>query len=533
MSHVTRMPSTRPADGRTGPPRVLTIAGTDPSGGAGIQADLKSIAANGGYGMAVVTALVAQNTVGVRSIHLPPVAFLSEQLDAVSDDVTIDAVKIGMLFDAPVVTVVRDWLRRVRPPVVVLDPVMVATSGDRLLVEDAAPAITELLDGVDLVMPNVAELAALLDERPARTWDEMLDQARRLSQAHRVHVLATGGHLDGPTARDALVDGGTGTVTPFAAPRIDTPHTHGTGCSLSAAVATRRAARDGTWASAVDSAKEWLTESIEAGADLHVGTGTGPVSHFAGLWQRGGTTTRPRPARLAEDWWTGIADIRQAIDDLEFVRGLADGSLDADAFVWYLAQDALYLRDYARALAQTSALAPTPAEQSFWASSAHGAIAAELALHGRWLDEEAMFAATPGPATTAYVDHLLATAARGSYPELVAALLPCFWVYSDLGGRLVRHAAPGHPYQAWLTTYGDPVFDELTTQAVAIVTTHAAAADGPVRRRMRRAFEVSARHELAFFAAPPGDARGAAQAREVVSSDRTESARATTPAASA
>src|SRR4051812_22442478 len=143
-------------------PRVLSIAGTDPTGGAGIHADLKSIAANGGYGMAAVTALVAQNTRGVRSIHVPPPAFLAEQLEAVSDDVEIDAVKIGMLFDSDIVAVVQDWLEQVRPPRVVLDPVMIAASGDTLLAPDAVEAVRALVAHVDLVTPNMPELAALL-----------------------------------------------------------------------------------------------------------------------------------------------------------------------------------------------------------------------------------------------------------------------------------------------------------------------------------------------------------------------------------
>ncbi|MGN6408774.1 MAG: bifunctional hydroxymethylpyrimidine kinase/phosphomethylpyrimidine kinase, partial [Curtobacterium sp.] len=144
-------------------PRVLSIAGTDPTGGAGMQADLKAVAAHDGYGMGVVTALVAQNTHGVRSVHVPDVGFLREQLDAVSDDVVVDAVKIGMLGTAEVVRTVTDWLREHRPPVVVVDPVMVATSGDRLLDEDASRAMVTLLGLADLVTPNRAELAVLAE----------------------------------------------------------------------------------------------------------------------------------------------------------------------------------------------------------------------------------------------------------------------------------------------------------------------------------------------------------------------------------
>jgi len=281
-------------------PRVLSIAGTDPTGGAGIHADLKSIAANGGYGMAAVTALVAQNTRGVRSIHVPPPAFLAEQLDAVSDDVEIDAVKIGMLFGSDIVAVVRDWLVRVRPPLVVLDPVMIAASGDALLDPDAVEAVRALVAHVDLVTPNLPELAALLGEPPATRWPDALEQARRLAEARRVRVLAKGGHLAGPHSPDALV-GPDGATTEFTAARVDTRNTHGTGCSLSSAVATLRVRTD-SWEAAVEAAKRWLTASIAAADELHVGAGNGPVSHFAQLWElagQAGGQTSPQPAARA------------------------------------------------------------------------------------------------------------------------------------------------------------------------------------------------------------------------------------------
>src|SRR4051812_21508946 len=162
-------------------PRVLAIAGSDPSGGAGVQADLKSIAANGGYGMAAITALTAQNTQGVRAVHVPPAAFLAAQLDAISEDICIDAVKIGMLGDAAVIGAVRAWLEKVRPAVVVLDPVMVATSGDRLLQESAEAALHALLPLADLITPNLAELAILLKEPVAADWAEALAQGKRLA----------------------------------------------------------------------------------------------------------------------------------------------------------------------------------------------------------------------------------------------------------------------------------------------------------------------------------------------------------------
>jgi hydroxymethylpyrimidine kinase/phosphomethylpyrimidine kinase len=483
-------------------PRVLSIAGTDPTGGAGIQADLKSIAANGGYGMAVVTALVAQNTHGVRSVHVPPVPFLAEQLDAVSDDVRIDAVKIGMLATAEVIETVAAWLGRIRPSFVVLDPVMVATSGDRLLDADAEDALRRLLPHVDLVTPNIPELAILASAPAATAWTDVLAQASVVAREHGVRVLAKGGHLSGERLPDALVElvDDQVSVTEFAGTRIRTRNTHGTGCSLSSAVATRAAAT-GEWARATAESKRWLTESIRHGAELEVGSGNGPISHFAGLWERGGLDTRPTAHEVEAGWWEDIAGIRAEIDDLPFVRGLGDGTLERTAFLGYLAQDALYLRDYARVLADAARLAPDSAERAFWAGSAQNAIIGELQLHDHWLAGESGLGEHPDAVTTAYLDHLLAAAARGDYRVLIAALLPCYWIYQDVGERLHVRSHQGHTYRSWLDTYADPVFAQSTRRAIDIVAGAAATADAATRAAMRDAFVVSSRHELAFFAA--------------------------------
>ncbi|WP_323511508.1 bifunctional hydroxymethylpyrimidine kinase/phosphomethylpyrimidine kinase [Subtercola sp. RTI3] len=279
-------PTDRPAPFARAVPRVLSIAGTDPTGGAGIQADLKSIAANGGYGMAVVTALVAQNTHGVRSVHTPPPEFLREQLDAVSDDVVIDAVKIGMLGEAVTVAVVRGWLDTVRPPIVVLDPVMVSTSGHRLLAADAEDAVRRLVPFADLVTPNLPELAVLVGAPLAPDWATALEQARRLSADTGAIVLAKGGHLEGALSPDALVDA-SGRVAAglfeSTGERVATVNTHGTGCSLSSALATRQA-QTLDWVRSLTLSKHWLLDSLRHADALEVGTGRGPISHLHALW---------------------------------------------------------------------------------------------------------------------------------------------------------------------------------------------------------------------------------------------------------
>jgi hydroxymethylpyrimidine kinase/phosphomethylpyrimidine kinase/thiamine-phosphate diphosphorylase len=475
-------------------PRVLSIAGTDPTGGAGIQADLKSIAANGGYGMAVVTALVAQNTTGVREIHVPPVAFLRAQLDAVSDDVQIDAVKIGMLGSAAVVDEVADWLRAVRPPVVVLDPVMVAQSGDALLDADATEALRRLLPLADVVTPNLPELAALLGEREADGWDAALAQGRALAARHGVRVIVKGGHLRVEDCPDALVTPGAAGAHPTThvvdGPRIATTSTHGTGCSLSSALATLHPRR-GDWLAALTEAKAWLTGSLAHADDLEVGAGAGPLDHLRALWDAAGTHAGP----ISAEMWAGSADLRREIDDLPFVRRLGDGTLPEAWFSHYLAQDAIYLRAYSRVLARASQLAPTPDAQVVWARGAADAIAAESALHEEWLSRHPA-PAVAGPVTRAYVDHLLAHAATSDYAVLVAALLPCFTIYADVGTRLraAGSAAGGdaHPYAVWLATYADPAFAAATQRACALVDEAA----------MLEASRLSYAYERDFFRGP-------------------------------
>ncbi|GAA5197663.1 bifunctional hydroxymethylpyrimidine kinase/phosphomethylpyrimidine kinase [Rugosimonospora acidiphila] len=263
---------------------LLTIAGSDPSGGAGIQADLKAFAALGTYGMSVVTGLTAQNTRGVRGIHPVPARFVADQLEAVLDDVRVDAVKIGMLGTAEVVRAVAEVLAARRPPYVVLDPVMVAKSGDRLL---AANAVRELrgalLPVVDLITPNLPEAADLLGVPEAADEAQMREQLASLMRLGPA-VLLKGGHLTGPECPDLLALDASGEPVRLTAPRVATRNTHGTGCTLSSAIAALRPQRGG-WAEAVADAKRYLTAALAAADGLDVGSGHGPVHHFHEWWK--------------------------------------------------------------------------------------------------------------------------------------------------------------------------------------------------------------------------------------------------------
>jgi hydroxymethylpyrimidine/phosphomethylpyrimidine kinase len=259
-------------------PVALTIAGSDSSGGAGIQADLKTFAAFGVYGASVITALTAQNTHGVSAIHPVPAAFVAAQLDAVFGDLDIKAVKIGMVAQPATIEAIAAALSRFKPPHIVLDPVMVATSGDRLLPSDAVSGLLrDLFPLASLVTPNLPEAAALLGEPIATDAGAIAAQGRRLMALGAQAVLIKGGHGQGAESVDYLFRGDD--IIALTAPRIATRNTHGTGCSLSSAIAAGLA-RGETLEVAVRGAKTWITEAIAAADRIGIGHGHGPVHHF-------------------------------------------------------------------------------------------------------------------------------------------------------------------------------------------------------------------------------------------------------------
>lgn len=264
---------------------VLSIAGSDPSGGAGIQADIKAISANGAYAMAALTALTAQNTQGVTGLRFTPPEFIRAQIDAVFDDIRVDAVKIGMIGNAAGARAVADALeRRARGPVA-LDPVMIAKGGASLLAPDAIEILrSRLLPLASALTPNLPEAARLLDAPEATTRAEMAEQADALRALGPEAVLLKGGHLEGPDSPDLLVSA-EGAVW-LEGERRATANTHGTGCTLSSALAALLG-RGLPIREAAARAKDYVAEAIARADELSVGSGCGPTHHFAGLWPRG------------------------------------------------------------------------------------------------------------------------------------------------------------------------------------------------------------------------------------------------------
>ena len=261
-------------------PNVLSIAGSDPSGGAGVQADLKTFSALGVYGMAALTALTAQNTRGVTGVQKIPADFVIKQVQAIFDDVRVDAVKIGMAGSAETIAELAEFLRQKNPPVIILDPVMVAQSGDRLTSDEAVERMkTDLLPIASVVTPNIPEAEVLL----GRNFDgDMKSFARDILDLGVNAVLLKGGHLEGETSRDIYMDHTRTEI--LEAKRVPTKNNHGTGCTLSSALAAYMARGFPAYEAAA-LAKKYITTALQASEQLSVGSGAGPVHHFHALWK--------------------------------------------------------------------------------------------------------------------------------------------------------------------------------------------------------------------------------------------------------
>jgi hydroxymethylpyrimidine/phosphomethylpyrimidine kinase len=260
-------------------PRLLTIAGSDSGGGAGIQADLKTFSALGCYGMSAITALTAQNTTGVRAIHAIPPQMLRDQIDAVIEDIGVDAVKIGMLHAPEIVQVVADAIDRHQLRQVILDPVMIATSGAVLIENEAVQALVQqLFPRVHLITPNLDE-AGFLVGHTLKNESDMESASDQLLGLGARAVLIKGGHLSGDTVADLFVNS-QGQKWWLRAPRIHSPNTHGTGCTLSSAIAAHLALGDPI-EQAIEKSHAYIRQALQAGAHVRTGSGSGPLNHIS------------------------------------------------------------------------------------------------------------------------------------------------------------------------------------------------------------------------------------------------------------
>lgn len=264
--------------------RVLSIAGSDPSGGAGIQADIKSISACGCFASTAITAIVDENTVGVYGVHPIPISFVRGQIKSVLEDIGADAIKIGMLHSSELITTVRDSLQQFGAKNIVLDPVMVATSGDNLLLPEAISTLkNELIPKSRIITPNIPE-AEILSEEKINSLNDMKKVARQLAEDYQTSVLLKGGHQNGSQITDVFFNIETHELLLLQSDYINTKNKHGTGCSLSSALAAFLA-KELSLRQAVEAAKKYIDQSIKAGAAYRIGKGNGPVHHFHQYWE--------------------------------------------------------------------------------------------------------------------------------------------------------------------------------------------------------------------------------------------------------
>lgn len=263
---------------------ALSIAGSDPSGGAGIQADLKTFSACGCYGATVIVAVVDENTVGVTDVHPIPVSFVSGQIKSVLDDIGADAIKIGMLHSSELIRSVKDTLAQYNIKNIVLDPVMVATSGDKLLQDEAIETLkNELIPFVRVITPNIPEAEILLGKE-IKSQKDLKFVVKDLSFGNKVSVMLKAGHLAENKLVDVFYNAETNEIVELASDRVDTKNTHGTGCTFSSAIAAFLA-HGLSLNDAAIRAKDYINKAIVAGAAYEIGKGHGPVHHFFGFWE--------------------------------------------------------------------------------------------------------------------------------------------------------------------------------------------------------------------------------------------------------
>ncbi|KAJ3289169.1 hypothetical protein HDU79_004260 [Rhizoclosmatium sp. JEL0117] len=478
-------------------PRVLTIAGSDSGGGAGIQADLKTFTSLGTFGTSVITALTAQNTQGVQGIHPCPTAFVAQQLDSVLSDIGTDAVKTGMLFSAEMIEVVVSKISEFGLAKVVLDPVMIATSGDRLLAEDAVAAIVgRLLPLALVVTPNIPE-AEVLCANVQKGWagkidslEAMHDSAKLLHAAGVKNVLIKGGHLPltetpvknkegvsvvmlSPTVKrdngtdrkycvDVLFTGSE--LIEFWKEYVPTKNTHGTGCTLSAAIAAYLAS-DKTVVQAVQEGLLYVTNAIST--SLNIGSGHGPLNHVHNITLPQTPLTKETfiqtlKSACAKDWDEYI--------NHPFVRGMADGTLPTESFKHYIRQDYIYLLHYARAHA-LAAYKATKFTDIINASRIALHIAEESQLHVKYCEQwgislQELEATKEATANLSYTRYVLEKGLSGDILDLFMAMAPCLLGYGEIGMKLANDPATkkeGNLYWAWISNYGKEDFQQAVT----------------------------------------------------------------------
>ncbi|KAK6511279.1 hypothetical protein TWF481_000200 [Arthrobotrys musiformis] len=483
------------------PPRILTIAGSDSSGGAGIEADIKVITAHKCYGMTAMTGLTAQNTTGVVDIHPIPADFLRKALSAVIEDVGVDVVKTGMLTSTESISVIVEAIKKHKLDTIVLDPVMISTSGSVLLPPDAISNLCKnLIPLATLVTPNIPEAQHLLsyysnpEGLPAaappvehiNSMADIVDLAKRLQEKCSAAVLVKGGHLpflaDGSVARrqkdeaivmDVLVLSN-GVVKIFNSPYVESKNTHGTGCSLASAIACNIGLSQPLH-TAISHARDYIHGAIVASYPL--GKGSGPINHVHSIYKLPYSKGRfidylinhPRVINIWNDYVNH-----------EFVKRIASGALTPDEFVWYLKQDYLFLVQFARAKALSAFKGTTLQQIRESANSLVGSIR-ETALHIKYcgqfipgITEKDLQATPEEPATVAYTRYILDVGSNGDTAALMVSLMSCSVGYQVAARNRENEDSSvrteqGNVYWNWVEEYaGEKYAEDIQGQRDAL-----------------------------------------------------------------
>lgn len=501
-------------------PTVLSVAGSDSGGGAGIQADLKTYEALGAFGTTAIVAITAQNTMGVRAAEAMTPQLVKQQMDSVLLDMGAHAVKTGMLPTVEIIKTVAASLHKHGIAVRVIDPVVVSAAGHVLIDSEAIAALrTQLIPNATLLTPNMPEAGILLDQPPPKTVEEMREAATALMELGANAVLLKGGRLvDGDMVdvyidRESVDGSGGYRIVELRNDRVDTRNTHGTGCTLAAAIAAELAKQavltdDLDVLAAVRTARSYLSSVFAASLTIKIGKGAvGPLNHQRAAW--GNAASSPNGRTFSRELWADPQVKALADRSLNngFVRALADGSLPKDRFAGYVAQDKFFLEVFSQAY--TLALAKLQDDDTqgikAFASLVKGVLD-ELKLHGSYAAKWGvdMTSIQPTPECSAYVEFLKQVATERDVAACAAAMVPCMRLYAFLGQQLrAASSMPGAPsagpYQEWIDTYADPGFEELALALENLLDKYAQGVLTERRGELRDLYVKAMNLELDFF----------------------------------
>ena len=478
--------------------RVLSIAGSDSSGGAGIQADLKTFSALGCYGMTVLTIITAQNTQRVTAIHSLPTSLIKEQIRAVIDDVGVDAIKIGALGNKEIIIAVAEILEEMRSAgllkdtSIVVDPVTRSKNGDSLISEEheTVEALrSKLFPLATIITPNIHETAQLLRMPSINNKGEMEAAAfSLLGCGSQSAVVKSGSFEEKDECSDCLVLKTSDTPLWIKGEKVRTENLHGTGCTFSAAIASFLA-HGYELTEAVKNAKIYVIGGLKAALDYKVGRGRGPVHHFFDMWQ---------PKIFSQSVWEDISPLYTQILDHPFNQGIRESSLNLDLFYFYIQQDSLFLKERAAALRDLSLKVPESEDQEFLRNLSDRTFEALPTLFLEYGVPESWKSENSKESTQKYIGFMQKNAA-GSFEEALAGLLPCAWIYQELGEVINREAIRPNRYEKWIETYSSLERRARIGELIDLTNKVASHSSPVVRIAMKRSFREATILELELW----------------------------------